>query len=326
MKKSNLKKCLQIIDKIESQNIDDDTFHTSFVSACEKEFIRISKQEAIDMFQYLVHSNNLQRFELSFDLSESLSIFSKSRHDSKTEALALFETIIKDPKILNKFSKDIHTSIHLDHFISEIAHDTILFVNHKINPKLLDECNWIIEDIKSGLNCSDALKTHFTKDLYDHTKVLFRNTTQEIISYPNLEKMKSIYPKKGIPMDRDSSKELQSFFKDCLFNEFKHQCCLCKASLPHLLIASHIKPFRDCGYLVEAMDSNNGLLLCRNHDYLFDQGYISFDDEGNLLISKEIEKDKDIYLLNQEINLKGHLSKTRRQFLKYHRIHYFKGN
>ncbi|MDI7384249.1 HNH endonuclease [Cronobacter dublinensis] len=35
---------------------------------------------------------------------------------------------------------------------------------------------------------------------------------------------------------------------------------------------------------------NNGLLLSANIDSLFDNGLMSFSDEGNLLISKELMK------------------------------------
>jgi hypothetical protein len=49
--------------------------------------------------------------------------------------------------------------------------------------------------------------------------------------------------------------------------------------------ATHIKPWRvsDDG---EKLDPNNGLLLSPHIDHLFSRGYISFTDEGDLLVSK----------------------------------------
>jgi len=41
------------------------------------------------------------------------------------------------------------------------------------------------------------------------------------------------------------------------------------------LKASHIKAWKDCTSTQERLDSNNGLLLCANHDALFDQYLIS---------------------------------------------------
>lgn len=49
-----------------------------------------------------------------------------------------------------------------------------------------------------------------------------------------------------------------------------------------VLIASHIKPFI-LSDDTEAYDPNNGLLLSRTLDSLFDLKYISFDDEGNMV-------------------------------------------
>jgi predicted restriction endonuclease len=63
-------------------------------------------------------------------------------------------------------------------------------------------------------------------------------------------------------------------------HEFDHQCPICGTNIPAMLIASHIKPFRDCAHIFECADHNNGLLLCRNHDYLFDQGYFSLNEDG----------------------------------------------
>lgn len=92
-----------------------------------------------------------------------------------------------------------------------------------------------------------------------------------------------------------------------------------------MLIASHIKPFRDCGHVIEAMDQNNGLLLCRNHDFLFDQGYIAFDSLGHIQISPEIIEDIDLYHLNKNFQLKKkYLSDHRKAFLKFHELTYFR--
>ena len=48
------------------------------------------------------------------------------------------------------------------------------------------------------------------------------------------------------------------------------------------LIASHIKPWRDCDHQ-ERLDGANGLLLSPHIDKLFDRHWISFDRDGHLL-------------------------------------------
>lgn len=54
---------------------------------------------------------------------------------------------------------------------------------------------------------------------------------------------------------------------------------------PRLLRASHVKPWRSCATSAERLDGNNGLLLCPNVDHLFDRGYVSFEDDGRVLVS-----------------------------------------
>lgn len=52
----------------------------------------------------------------------------------------------------------------------------------------------------------------------------------------------------------------------------------------HFLVASHIKPWRDCTDQ-EKLDGCNGLLLSPHIDRLFDRGWISFADDGAVLKS-----------------------------------------
>ena len=53
------------------------------------------------------------------------------------------------------------------------------------------------------------------------------------------------------------------------------------------LIASHIKPWR-LSNDKERLDGNNGLMLSPHIDQLFDKGFISFQNNGELMVSEEI--------------------------------------
>ena len=57
-----------------------------------------------------------------------------------------------------------------------------------------------------------------------------------------------------------------------------------------VLIASHIKPFFISND-VEAYDPNNGFLLSRNIDSLFDLGYITFTENGEIIFIDTISPD-----------------------------------
>ncbi len=56
------------------------------------------------------------------------------------------------------------------------------------------------------------------------------------------------------------------------------------------LRASHIKPWRESTN-VERLDGHNGLLLAPHIDHLFDRGFISFEDNGRMLISPRLKVD-----------------------------------
>jgi putative restriction endonuclease len=101
------------------------------------------------------------------------------------------------------------------------------------------------------------------------------------------------------------------------------KCRITGVSNPKLLIASHIKPWARCNENAERLDGNNGLMLTPNVDHLFDKGFISFDDEGVLLISDKLSED-DRARLNIEVKIEPlPLSQEQKPFMDYHRQYIF---
>lgn len=52
-----------------------------------------------------------------------------------------------------------------------------------------------------------------------------------------------------------------------------------------LLVACHIKPFSECDTDEERYDPKNGIAMTPTYHTLFDLGFISFEDDGTLLVS-----------------------------------------
>lgn len=71
---------------------------------------------------------------------------------------------------------------------------------------------------------------------------------------------------------------------------FERACRITGVTNRRHLRASHIKPWR-ASTTFEKLDGNNGLLLSPHIDHLFDQGFISFADDGALLVSPEADVD-----------------------------------
>ena len=71
---------------------------------------------------------------------------------------------------------------------------------------------------------------------------------------------------------------------------FEKICRVTGVSDVQHLRASHIKPWR-ASTDFEKLDGNNGLLLSPHIDHLFDRGFISITDDGNLLLSSLLKDD-----------------------------------
>lgn len=77
----------------------------------------------------------------------------------------------------------------------------------------------------------------------------------------------------------------QGVFRQSVMQRFE-SCAVTGVDAPALLIASHIKPWKDCSNQ-ERLDGDNGLLLSPHVDRLFDKGLITFHDDGSVFFSSE---------------------------------------
>jgi hypothetical protein len=65
-------------------------------------------------------------------------------------------------------------------------------------------------------------------------------------------------------------------------------CAVTGCSLSKILVASHLVPWAACATNQERLDPFNGLLLTPNIDRLVDRCLIAFNDDGSILLSKEL--------------------------------------
>jgi hypothetical protein len=96
------------------------------------------------------------------------------------------------------------------------------------------------------------------------------------------------------------------------------KCRLTQIKDVSFLIASHIKPWR-AATNKERIDGNNGLLLSPHVDRLFDKGFISFEDSGELIVSKKLPTNvKKEWFINA--GNYGSFNANQRKYLQYHRM------
>jgi putative restriction endonuclease len=115
----------------------------------------------------------------------------------------------------------------------------------------------------------------------------------------------------------------QSRYRDRLLT-YWGGCAVTECSMPQLLRASHIKPWRTASH-AERLDHFNGLLLTPNLDLAFDQGLISFDDQGDMLLSAEVDA-VTAQAMHLSVNLRlRQIEPMHRVYLAWHRENLFVG-
>jgi putative restriction endonuclease len=85
----------------------------------------------------------------------------------------------------------------------------------------------------------------------------------------------------------------QDFFRKTVLASYNFKCCITGLPLPQLLIASHIKPWKDSDSLTERTDPRNGLLLNSFHDRAFDKGLITIDKKYTIHVSSSVKNSTD---------------------------------
>jgi len=122
----------------------------------------------------------------------------------------------------------------------------------------------------------------------------------------------------------------QQFFRQTVLNSYGIRCCISGINVPRLLVASHIKPWRD--FPNERLDARNGLCLSSLHDAAFDAGLITLDKKLKVVLSTRLISFLPQPALEQNflpfegkrISLPEKLAEPDAGFLDYHRDHIFK--
>ncbi|PAO91370.1 HNH endonuclease [Stutzerimonas stutzeri] len=114
----------------------------------------------------------------------------------------------------------------------------------------------------------------------------------------------------------------QSGYRDELLG-YWGGCAVTDCCVPMLLRASHIKPWRVASG-AERLDPFNGLLLTPNLDLAFDQGLISFDDHGQILLGEDLDPDSARALnITSDLRLRQ-IDARHREYLAWHRDNLFR--
>lgn len=110
----------------------------------------------------------------------------------------------------------------------------------------------------------------------------------------------------------------QGRFRADLMSRWNSRCPVTMCSMSQLSRASHIKPWAVSDNR-ERLDPDSGLLLAVHVDALFDSGLITFDDDGEMRISRSMSETELAHLGISIENARIVLKEGNLAYLKYHR-------
>lgn len=116
----------------------------------------------------------------------------------------------------------------------------------------------------------------------------------------------------------------QGEFRAHVLAQWDGKCAVTGESVPEVVRASHIKPWRESND-GERLDPDNGLPLIATLDALFDTGLISFGKSGAVIVSPDLPQSMIARLQLNGSHLRSVPNQRTRQYLAFHRTHIFKG-
>lgn len=118
----------------------------------------------------------------------------------------------------------------------------------------------------------------------------------------------------------------QDLYREAQLALWGGRCAVTGLAVPELLRASHAKPWAESTD-AERLDPHNGLLLAVHLDALFDQGFLTFDDNGTGMLSAALPPDayRQISLAEDTPPTLRLVLPAHRPYLEWHRTQVFRG-
>ena len=116
----------------------------------------------------------------------------------------------------------------------------------------------------------------------------------------------------------------QGIYRERLLAKWDGACAVTGLAVPELLMASHARPWKGATNKAR-LDGDNGLPLIPNLDKLFDRGYISFADDGAIMISPALSAAAcAAFGVDPTKHLIKPLSAEQQTYMAYHRDYVFR--
>ena len=203
------------------------------------------------------------------------------------------------------------------------------FRETEIDLRTSKKCSW--ENYYSYISVMEYIRSFLRENLDSDATLIDAHSFVWILERQYKEALKKGTYKKPKEFElKEKDKETiikarigQGRYRELLKQKWNNTESISDYANPDFMRASHIKTWKNCDNK-ECIDPENGLLLKPDNDFLFDQGYISFNDDARIIISKMLSKqDIQEFHLSEEIRIKQVTPKMK-EYLNYHRENVFK--
>jgi len=188
-------------------------------------------------------------------------------------------------------------SVYLTELSSELLGAITMLIGAEANQ---------IRDLASNQPLRDRQVVSADMEMWEHH---LEDEIESHTSLPSTEREAVIMARRGQGLFRQRVAQIERISR------------ITKVDNPAHLRASHAKPWRDCINNDKRLDRENGLLLTRSIDHLFDRGFITFEDSGQLVLSPvaDVTSLERMGVPTREPLNVGAFSERQRHFLEYHR-------
>lgn len=176
-----------------------------------------------------------------------------------------------------------------------------------------------LEDVRRGLYFKNP-----KGELIQYQQI--KSPTQLIAAQHTTKEIDEANPAKSLIGSRahNGRRIQQNEWRENVLNLWGRRCVVSGLAIQDALRASHIMKYAKCSTTLERRDPHNGLALSGTLDLLFEHGYISFDQKGRLLISKQMSPE-DCALLGLKAGTRiERYSASVDHYMNWHRANCFR--
>ena len=218
--------------------------------------------------------SSLNRIGVKWTKEETILAFDLYCKTSFRKISSLNQEIIELADLLGRTPSSVALKMqNLAHFDPELRKRNIIAMSH-------------------GSKQDAAVWQEFSNDweeLSYQARLVLAKLKNERIDQVLMEPEIGLLPEGEVKEQLVKSRIGQYFFRMAVLNSYENRCCITGLAVPELLVASHIKPWKNADSKTERTNPMNGLSLNALHDKAFDRGLITVTPDYIIKVSSKIK-------------------------------------